>query len=53
RFVPILPVMFQIGDIVEVQVSFAIFPLRQGKLKTSMILRSISLLDGSQTKVGL
>ncbi|KDR79834.1 hypothetical protein GALMADRAFT_62586, partial [Galerina marginata CBS 339.88] len=50
KFVPIPPVTFQIGDIVEVQVSFAIFPLREGKLKTSMILRSISLLDGSQTK---
>ena len=42
---------FQVGDIVEVQVSFAVLPLRDGKLKTSMILRAITLLDGSQTQV--
>ncbi|KAF8805555.1 hypothetical protein BYT27DRAFT_7224755 [Phlegmacium glaucopus] len=45
------PVTFQVGDIVEVQVSFAVLPLQEGKLKMSMILRSISLLDGSQTQV--
>ena len=43
---------FQVGDIVEVQVSFAVLPLREGKMKSSMILRSITLLDGSQTQVG-
>ncbi|KDR84719.1 hypothetical protein GALMADRAFT_52917, partial [Galerina marginata CBS 339.88] len=50
RFVPVAPVTFQVGDIVEVQVSFAVFPLCEGKLKTSMTLRSITLLDGSQTQ---
>ncbi|KDR66261.1 hypothetical protein GALMADRAFT_19944, partial [Galerina marginata CBS 339.88] len=50
RFASVLPVIFQVGDIVEVQVSFALLPLREGKLKTCMILRSISLLDGSQTQ---
>ena len=40
------------GDIVEVQISFAVLPLREGKMKTSMILRSITLLDGTQTQVG-
>lgn len=52
RFIPTSPVKFQVGDIVEVQVSFDVLPLGDGKFKTSMILRSITLLDGSQTQVG-
>ncbi|KAF8802170.1 hypothetical protein BYT27DRAFT_7215577 [Phlegmacium glaucopus] len=50
RFVATSPVTFQVGDIVKVQVSFAVLPLREGRLKTLMILRSISLLDGGQTQ---
>ncbi|KDR70625.1 hypothetical protein GALMADRAFT_75833 [Galerina marginata CBS 339.88] len=46
------PVIFQVGDIVdEVQVSFAVLPLREGKLKMSMTLRSITLFDGSLSQV--
>lgn len=52
RIIATAPVKFQVGDIVEVQVSFAVLPLREGKMKTSMILRSITLLDRSQTQVG-
>ena len=50
RFIATAPVTFQVGDIVEAQVSFAVVPLREGKMKTSMILRSITLLDGTQTQ---
>jgi hypothetical protein len=45
------PVSFQVGDIVEVQVSFSMHPLREGKFKTALVLRSILLLDGSHTNV--
>lgn len=51
RFIPTAPVTFQVGDVVEVQVSFAVLPLRYGKLKSSLILRSITLLDGSVSQV--
>ncbi|KAF8958454.1 hypothetical protein BDZ97DRAFT_2047168 [Flammula alnicola] len=53
KFVPCKPVRFRIGDIVEVQVSFALLPLRDGKCKTSMVLRTLTLLDGSLTHKSL
>ena len=33
RFIPTAPVTSKVGDVVEVQVSFAVLPLRYGKLK--------------------
>ena len=45
------PQIFQLGDIVEVQVSFVAIPLRGKKWKISMILRSISLFEGRFTQV--
>ena len=42
---------FQEGDIVELQLSFIIVPLRQEqKSRMNIVLRSISLLDGKYTQ---
>ena len=43
--------MFSTGDIVEVQVSFVLLPLREKKYKLSLILRSLTLFDSSYTQV--
>jgi hypothetical protein len=51
RFRPTGPQTFQVGDIVEVQVSFIAVPIRDNKWKMNTILRSISLFDGSFTQV--
>ncbi|KAF8896010.1 hypothetical protein BD779DRAFT_1466051 [Infundibulicybe gibba] len=47
------PQVFRIGDLVEVQVSFTVVPLKAGKRKMLSVLRSIALLDGqfSQKRV--
>lgn len=45
------PQIFQLGDIVEVQVSFIAVPLRGKKWKISTILRSINLFEGKFTQV--
>ena len=45
------PQIFQLSDIVEVQVSFVAIPLRGKKWKISTILRSISLFEGRFTQV--
>ncbi|KAJ3493814.1 hypothetical protein NLJ89_g10931 [Agrocybe chaxingu] len=50
KFIPTRPGKFQVGDIVEVQTSFIAVPLRDNKFKTSMILRSITLLEGRHTQ---
>ena len=44
------PHIFQEGDIVELQVSFIVVPLRDQKSRMCTILRSISLLDGEYTQ---
>jgi len=49
-FRPTSPQTFQVGDIVEVQVSFIAVPIRDNKWKINKILRSISLFDGSYTQ---
>jgi hypothetical protein len=51
RFIPTKPITFSTGDIVEVQVSFALLPLREKKYKLSLILRSLTLFDASYTQV--
>ena len=51
RYIPIKPVKFQIGDIVEAQVSIIAVPIRDKKMKTVMILRGLTLLDGSFSQV--
>lgn len=45
------PQIFQLSDIVEVQVSFIAIPLRDKKWKISTILRSISLFEGKFSQV--
>jgi hypothetical protein len=42
---PAAPHVFRIGDIVEIQVSFMIIPLKDNKHKMIVVLRSIALLD--------
>jgi len=49
-FQPTGPQTFQVGDIVEVQVSFIAVPIRDNKWKISTILRSISLFDTRYTQ---
>ena len=51
RYTPVKPVIFGVGDIVEVQASFMAVPLKQGKFKTMMVLRGITLVDGTFTHV--
>jgi hypothetical protein len=51
RYMPIKPVIFGVGDIVEVLVSFMAVPLKQGKFKSMMVLRGITLIDGTFTQV--
>ena len=48
---PVKPVIFGVGDIVEVQASFMAVPLKQGKFKSMMVLRGIMLVDGTFTQV--
>jgi hypothetical protein len=43
--------MFRIGDIVQVQLSFVVIPIKGGRRKMLTVLRSIALLDGSFSKV--
>ena len=51
RFTPSKPAKFQVGDLVEVQVSLVAIPQQERKLKTVMILRSITLMDGRFSQV--
>jgi len=51
RFDSVEPTVFQLGDIVEVQVSFVALPMRDNKARVCMILRSISLLEKEFTQV--
>ncbi|KIM35729.1 hypothetical protein M413DRAFT_32286 [Hebeloma cylindrosporum] len=50
RFIPTKPITFRQGDIVEVQVTFALLPLRDNKYKLSLILRSVSLLEAKYSQ---
>ena len=44
------PQIFQGGDIVELQISFIVIPLRDQKWRMSIILRGITLLEGIFTQ---
>ncbi|KAF4587946.1 hypothetical protein EYR38_009907 [Pleurotus pulmonarius] len=48
RYTPTTPVIFQIGDIVEIQTSMMCIP-QKGNFTVKLVLRSIILLDGSLT----
>ena len=45
------PALFHIGDIVEAQISFVVFPGKNGQRNMRLILRSIALLNGHFTQV--
>ncbi|KAF8076944.1 hypothetical protein FPV67DRAFT_1406351, partial [Lyophyllum atratum] len=47
------PQAFRIGDIVEIQVSFIVVPLKGERFKMMTVLRSIALIDGTFSKVRL
>ena len=51
RYKPVKPVIFGVGNIVEVQASSMTVALKQGKFKTMMVLRGITLIDGTFTQV--
>ncbi|KAF9488567.1 hypothetical protein BDN71DRAFT_1403116, partial [Pleurotus eryngii] len=50
RYTPTTPIIFQIGDIVEIQTSMTCIPVK-GNFMVKLLLRSIILLDGSLTMV--
>ncbi|KIL65175.1 hypothetical protein M378DRAFT_77339, partial [Amanita muscaria Koide BX008] len=50
-FYRVQPQIYRVGDIVEVQVSFVVTPVREGKRKMRTILRSIALINGKFTQV--
>ena len=51
RYTLVKPVIFGVCDIVKVQASFMAVPLKQGKFKSMMVLRGITLVDGTFTHV--
>ncbi|KAF9491822.1 hypothetical protein BDN71DRAFT_1283328 [Pleurotus eryngii] len=50
RYTPTAPIIFQIGDIVEIMVSMMCIPSK-GNFTVKLILRSVTLLDGNLTTV--
>ncbi|KAL0951864.1 hypothetical protein HGRIS_008524 [Hohenbuehelia grisea] len=52
-YVPAKPSVFRAGDIVEVQLSFAMIKIKNGNFKLQTILRAIMLLDRSITQKAL
>jgi hypothetical protein len=51
RFQPCEPQTFRNGDIVQVQLSFVVIPVKGGHRKMLTILRSVALLDRSFSQV--
>ena len=47
------PEVFRIGDIVELSVSFVVWPWGRDKYRMGIQLKSIRLLDGEETNVSL
>lgn len=45
------PVLFRIGDIVEVQTTIVVVPIKRDRFKMILQLRSIALLDGTFAQV--
>jgi len=45
------PQMYRVGDIVEVQMSFVVVPLKSQHFKMLSVLHSIALIDSSFTQV--
>lgn len=51
RFAGIGPMIFKVGDIVEVQMTAAVIPLKNARFKMILNLHSLALLDGSYSRV--
>ena len=51
RYEVILPVRFQVGDIVEAKATFMLIPMRECHYKMMIVLRSLTLLDTSFAQV--
>lgn len=51
RYITVKPACVSVGDIVELQVSFIMVPLRDNNFKVTMVLRSVLVLDRSYTQV--
>ena len=47
------PIQFRVGDIVEEQITLTGVPIKRGCTNTVINLRSLALLTGSFTEVGL
>lgn len=45
------PQVFRVGDIVEVQVSFIVIPVKGGRRKMLTVLRSLALIKANSKKV--
>jgi hypothetical protein len=45
------PIKIRVGDIVEIQSSFVVIPVRGGEYKMVSLLRSVTLIDKSHTQV--
>lgn len=51
KYVNIKPASISVGDLVELQVSFIMVPLRENKFKATMVLHSILVLERMFTQV--
>jgi hypothetical protein len=49
RFQSCEPQMFRVGDIVQVQLSFVVIPVKAGRRRMLTVLRSLALLDAAFT----
>lgn len=50
-FNPTSPTLFRVGDVVEVKLSFVVVPLRAQQHKMIPVLRAVTLLDDTPTRV--
>ena len=51
RYSPIPPVLFREGDVVEAQISMMLVPLKGGQFKMTAVLRCLTLLDSTYSRV--
>ena len=51
RFEPAEPKVFRVGDIMELQVTFVVTPMKEGMHTMRAILRSIALIEGKFSEV--
>jgi hypothetical protein len=51
RYIDADPTGFRAGDIVEVQFTFIVIPIKREKHRMMMVLRALTLLDSTHTTV--